>query len=724
MKFRRAAALWLALALSVSACGAGLADDPNASVVQGSATGQPLPVTGTVTANQGTAGLFPWLVAIDNWLASIGVTQLTSPWVVGFGGVAQPVSGTVAVSNFPATQPVSGTVSATQGTTPWVVDGSGVTQPVSGSVSVSNFPATQPVSGTVTANQGGAPWSQVGTLTNDSAAPGSNNIGVLGAKATAASPSWTEGHQVALSTDLTGQLRVVTSGGSTVTQGTTPWVVDGSGVTQPVSGTVSVGNFPATQPVSGTVTANQGTSPWVVDGSGATQPISAAALPLPSGAATAIKQPALGTAGSASADVITVQGIASMTALKVDGSAVTQPVSGTFFQATQPVSVASLPLPTGASTEATLALLPVAQASTTSGQSGPLAQGAVTTAAPSYTTAKTSPLSLTTAGALRVDGSAVTQPVSGTVTANAGSGTFTVAGTKTNNSAVPGATNVGALVGIANAAAPTYIEGDQVLVSTNLSGSLRATADQGVKNGAGTASWPIQGTEADADTSVGNPIRIAGLDGGTGLTRTWAVNAQGAGRVALYNQNVDGPSRVFYSTFRTLGNAASPQVLFTIHRANVGGLGAIRIRKLTVTVTYTAALTAVENVVDWGRSTALPTGGTALTAVNADTTRAVSANCVALGATASDGGGATAITATLAARAGGSFIGRIHTAVGHVNSGTTIILIGPGEGSDTAMILRTNEGLMVRVVNPTAGNNAATIHYVVNCEAEEVTLIN
>lgn len=50
---------------------------------------------------------------------------------------------------------------------------------------------------------------------------------------------------------------------------------------------------------------------------------------LPTGAATAAKQPSIGTAGSASADVITVQGIAAMTALKVDGSAVTQPISGT-----------------------------------------------------------------------------------------------------------------------------------------------------------------------------------------------------------------------------------------------------------------------------------------------------------------------------------------------------------------------------------------------------------
>lgn len=64
-------------------------------------------------------------------------------------------------------------------------------------------------------------------------------------------------------------------------------------------------------------------------------------ISLPTGAATAAKQPALGTAGTASADVITVQGIASMTALKVDGSAVTQPVSGTFWQATQPVSIAA-----------------------------------------------------------------------------------------------------------------------------------------------------------------------------------------------------------------------------------------------------------------------------------------------------------------------------------------------------------------------------------------------
>lgn len=87
--------------------------------------------------------------------------------------------GSVSVSNFPATQPVSGTVAATQsgvwsvgrtwvlasgtdsvtatisGTPSVSVSNFPATQPVSGSVSVSNFPATQTVSGTVAATQSG-----------------------------------------------------------------------------------------------------------------------------------------------------------------------------------------------------------------------------------------------------------------------------------------------------------------------------------------------------------------------------------------------------------------------------------------------------------------------------------------------------------------------------------------------------------------------------------------
>lgn len=110
--------------------------------------------------------------------------------------------------------------------------------------------------------------------------------------------------------------------------------------TQPISGTVSVSNLPATQPVSGTVSV--GTLPALPAGANAigsvsvsnlpaTQAISATALPLPTGAAQdATVTARLGTLGqkamAGSAPVV----IAS------DQSAV--PVTGTFFQSTQPVS--------------------------------------------------------------------------------------------------------------------------------------------------------------------------------------------------------------------------------------------------------------------------------------------------------------------------------------------------------------------------------------------------
>lgn len=109
---------------------------------------------------------------------------------------------------------------------------------------------------------------------------------------------------------------------------------------------------------------------WMGDlTSGAWVNVKASALP--AGAATAAKQPALGTAGASSADVISVQGIASGTP---------QPVSGTFWQATQPVSVASIPshAVTNAGTFATQSAITAASGSVSAGAyaAGALAAGA------------------------------------------------------------------------------------------------------------------------------------------------------------------------------------------------------------------------------------------------------------------------------------------------------------------------------------------------------------
>lgn len=197
------------------------------------------------------------------------------------------------------------TVVATQGTSPWIVAGSGVAgTPAGGVLTVQGDPAGTaiPITGSITA-------------TNPS-------VGATGA-AVPASATFIGG------TDGTNLRAAHVSAAGLVS-------VDGSGATQPVSGTVAVSNFPATQPVSGTVAVSNFPATQPVSGTvAATQSGTwnitnvSGTVTLPTGASTAAKQPALGTAGTASADVITVQGIASMTPLLVNGSGSTQPISGT-----------------------------------------------------------------------------------------------------------------------------------------------------------------------------------------------------------------------------------------------------------------------------------------------------------------------------------------------------------------------------------------------------------
>lgn len=134
--------------------------------------------------------------------------------------------------------------------------------------------------------------------------------------------------------------------------------VDGSGVVQPVT----VGNFPATQPVSGTVSLGAGAAQigtignaFALDATAQAGNTSTAAIAAATGtsadAATAsgantsvigalraIRDRLLGTL-VVSGTITSNQGAAGAAAWKIDGSGVTQPVSA-----------ASLPLPTGAST--------------------------------------------------------------------------------------------------------------------------------------------------------------------------------------------------------------------------------------------------------------------------------------------------------------------------------------------------------------------------------------
>lgn len=100
------------------------------------------------------------------------------------------------------------------------------------------------------------------------------------------------------------------------------------------------------------------------------------------------------------------------------------PVTGTFFQTTQPVSLASLPsLAAGSANIGGVELID---------------------------SAGTNKATISAAGAIKVDGSAATQPISGTVTANAGTGTFNIQSNASVNLAqVSGSSVATAATGIA-----------------------------------------------------------------------------------------------------------------------------------------------------------------------------------------------------------------------------------------------------------------------------------
>ena len=173
------------------------------------------------------------------------------------------------------------------------------------------------------------------------------------------------------------------------------------------------------------------------------------------------------------------------------------------------------------------------------------------------------------------------------------------------------------------------------------------------------------------------------------------------------------------SSFRTLGNAATPQNLFSIENGP-GSAVLLAVRRLTIQMDATAASIAVASQFKTGRPTGLPTGGTALSKVAFDTALTSSASVVARGATASDGGVATPITATAGATGWHQFAMRVHTLVGQILMDDESLI--PALCEDDPIILRAGEALLVQIVQATAANNAATNHHVVNAAFEEFTL--
>jgi len=249
-------------------------------------TGSPVPASADYTGYNSAGSL-------------VGVSTANPLPVVQQGTVTVSISGipSVSVSNFPVTQPVSGTVTANQGGAPWAqnltqVAGTSLgataivnygstpaavavpavnafvtnTVGVSGAISVSNFPATQPVSGTVTANQGGAPWAQNLTQVAGTAlgATAVTNFGTSPAAAAVPGVNASLFSGTTALTNTAGAINVNYSSGSIPTGGNTIGKVDVLGNAGAVFDAANNAALPANVLMPGVASLSQGTQPTAV----------------------------------------------------------------------------------------------------------------------------------------------------------------------------------------------------------------------------------------------------------------------------------------------------------------------------------------------------------------------------------------------------------------------------------------------------------------------------
>jgi hypothetical protein len=110
-----------------------------------------------------------------------------------------------------------------------------------------------------------------------------------------------------------------------------------------------------------------------------------------------------------------------------------------------------------------------------------------------------------------------------TIGAVTGSGTFTTAGNKTNNNAAPGATNLGALPALANAAAQTWTEGNQVALSVDLSGNQRTIITSALPTGANVIGAVTQSGTWNVTVNAALPTG-ANVIGAVTQSGTWTVS--------------------------------------------------------------------------------------------------------------------------------------------------------------------------------------------------------
>ena len=354
------------------------------------------------------------------------------------------------------------------------------------------------------------------------------------------------------------------------TANTTPWLTTisqgGNSATVTASNALKVDGSAVTQPVSGTVTANAGTGNFTVVQTTAANLRSQIASESSTGSAIPALAAMVGGSDGTNLRAIFVDssGRQFVVGAAANGAAVAgNPVliagsDGTNARSIRTATDGTVRVdPTGTTTQPVSGTVAATQSGTWTVQPG--------------NTANTTPwlitinqggnsATVTASNALKVDGSAVTQPISGTVTANAGTGNFTVVQSTASNlrsqtssesntgSAVPAqasmvggtdGTNLRAIsvdasgrqIMVGAVADGTAVTGNPVLIAGQDGTNVQSISTDGYGRVqvsiTGTSSTQVEGKAADGTTPVGNPVLIAGQDG----TNTQSILTDTSGRI-------------------------------------------------------------------------------------------------------------------------------------------------------------------------------------------------
>lgn len=225
---------------------------------------------------------------------------------------------------------------------------------------------------------------------------------------------------------------------------------------------------------------------------------------------------------------------------------------------------------------------------------------------------------------------------------------------------------------------------------------------------------PGSGTNVDGQTIdngnfrqtivIGDPTtttKVAPVDSTLGLT----VKVSNFPNIQSIQSGVTPLITALTTSFRTVGLASAPHNLFTLENP-IGSGRTIAILSL-ITQEESSALSTNLVSICTGHTTALPSGGTILAMDKLETSGTISA--IARGATASDGGVATTITATLLTRMWTQFRQRFLTAVGYIANSDNYVL--PSILKDRPLLLAPGTAIIVQAVSAAL----TTDQYVVNC---------